>query len=173
MPTSFNTFNSKDGSFQIQYPAEWTAEGGDRSGYAWAKFTSGNAEISVDANAVGSIIGDLAKTGMVMTNDVANMEDRSPVAATHETEREGFEEDSGVKEQKPAPVKTGLIDARRSEFTGKKTFGGAIDGYRTTCLSFMKRIRVVCQCPESEWDALKPAFDKVIESVAMGKPQAF
>jgi hypothetical protein len=173
VPTSFNTFNSKDGSFQIQYPAEWTAESGDRSGYAWAKFTSGNAEISVDANAVGSVIGDLAKTGMVMTNDVANMEDRSPVAATHETEREGFEEDAGVKEQKPAPVKTGLIDARRSEFTGKKTFGGAIHGYRVTCLSSMKRIRVVCQCPESEWEALKPAFDKVIESVAMGKPQAF
>ena len=149
VPASYNIFNSKDGSFQIQYPAEWTAESGDRSGYAWAKFTSGSAEISVDANAVGSVIGDLAKSGMIVVGDVANMEDRAPVAATHETEREACEEDAGVKEQKPAPVRTGLIDARKSEFTGKKTFGGAIHGYRVTCLSSMKRIRVVCQCPES------------------------
>ncbi len=57
VPTSYSTYNAKDGSFQIQYPAGWEADGGDRSGYAWAKFTSGGAVISVDANVVGSLIG--------------------------------------------------------------------------------------------------------------------
>ncbi len=70
-------------------------------------------------------------------------------------------------------MKTGFPDARKSEFSGSKTFGGKIRGCRVTALSSHKRIRVVCECPESEWEALKPAFDKAIESVAMGKAQPF
>jgi hypothetical protein len=32
-----------------------------------------------------------------------------------------------------------------------------------------KRIRVVCQCPEAEWKALKPAFDKIIGTLTRGR----
>jgi hypothetical protein len=173
VPASYNTFNSKDGSFQIQYPAEWTADSGDRSGYAWAKFTSGSAEIMVDANVAGSLIGDIAKTGILPIGIAGNAADRTPVAAAHENERESFEETANVTEQKPTTLHTGLGDARKSEFTGKKTFGGSIHGYRVTCLSPNKRISVVCQCSESEWETLKPAFDKIIQSATLGKPQPF
>jgi hypothetical protein len=173
VPTSYDKYNAKDGSFQIQYPAGWESDGGDRSGYAWAKFTSGGAVISVDANVAGSLLGDIAKTrghGLITPDQE---EARSPVAAVHEHEKQGFEEEEGVTEQEPAIVKTGFPDARKSEFSGSKTFGGAIRGYRVTALGTDKRIRVVCECPESEWEALKPAFDKAIESVAMGKAQPF
>jgi len=42
--------------------------------------------------------------------------------------------------------------------------------FRATVLSRDKRVRIVCQCPEAEWQTLKPVFDKVIESVAPAKP---
>jgi hypothetical protein len=173
VPTSYNTFNSKDGSFQIQYPAGWEADGGDRSGYAWAKFTSGGAEISVDANITGSIMGDLSKSSIIPLGIEGDQEDRTPVASVHANEKQQFEDAAGVKEEKPVPVRTGFPDARKSEFSGTKTFGGTIRGYRVTAMSTDKRIRVVCQCPESEWEALKPAFDKAIQSVAMGKANPF
>ena len=173
VPTSYNTFNSKDGSFQIQYPAGWEADSGDRSGYAWAKFTSGSAEISVDANIAGSVIGDLSKSSGISLGIEVDHEDRTPVASVHAHEKQQFEDSAGVKEEKPVVVKTGFPDARKSEFSGTKTFGGTIRGYRVTALSADKRIRVVCQCPESEWEALKPAFNKAIESVSMGKAHPF
>ena len=168
VPASFETFNSKDGSFKVQYPAKWEADGGGRSGYYWAKFSSGNASITVDTSAAGSLIADIAKMGMVRGGSMVTPEDLVPVAVVHETERQGFEESGSVKEQKPAVALTGFGDSRKSEYTGKTTFGGSIHGYRVTALSSEKRIRVVCQCPESEWAALKPAFDKVIESVTRG-----
>ncbi len=173
VPTSYDTYNSKDGSFQIQYPAGWETDGGDKSGYAWAKFTSGGAVISVDANMAGSLMGDIAKSKILHLGIQTDQEDRSPVASVHAQEKPGFEEEEGVTEQEPAPVKTGFPDARKSEFSGTKTFGGTIRGYRVTALSPNNRIRVVCECPESEWEALKPAFDKAIQSVAMGKAQPF
>lgn len=169
VPVSYNSHKAEDGSFKIEYPAEWELESGGRSGYTWAKFTSGSAEISIDANVVGSLMADIASRGRPSAVVYNPDEDTAPVAVVHEKEREGFEESAGVKEQKPSPVQTGLIDARRSEFSGTKTFGGSIHGYRVTALSSTKRICVICQCPESEWEALKPAFDKVIASVGMGR----
>ena len=174
VPTSYDTYNSKDGSFQLQYPAGWDADGGDRSGYAWAKFTSGNAVISVDANLAGSLMGDVAKSKIHIPGiQVEQGAERDPVAAVHAQEKQGFEDDEGVTEQQAVVVKTGFPDARKSEFTGTKTFGGSIRGCRVTALSSTKRIRLVCECPESEWEALKPAFDKAIESLGMGKAQPF
>lgn len=174
VPTSYDTYNAKDGSFQIQYPAGWESDGGDKSGYAWAKFISGGAVISVDANIAGSLIGDIAKSrALSLGMQGGDQEDRAPVAAVHAHEQQGFEEDEGVTEEKPVLVKTGFPDARKSEFSGTKTFGGTIRGYRVTALGTDKRIRVVCECPESEWEALKPAFDKAIESVAIGKAHPF
>ena len=48
-------------------------------------------------------------------------------------------------------------------------FGGAIRGYRATALTHDKRVRIVCQCPEAEWQALKPAFDKVMKEASRAK----
>jgi len=168
IPTSYNTYNAKDGSFKLEHPAGWAMEDGGKSGYAWVKFTSGSAEISVDANVVGSLIADIAK-GHGRTTGPQDDPALAPVAAVHEYERKAFEEDGTVKEQNPVPVLTGMSDARKSEYTGKRTFGGAIHGCRVTALSATKRIRVVCQCSEAQWEALKPAFDKAIVSLAMGQ----
>ena len=62
VPTTYDTYKAQDGSFEVQYPANWESKGGGVPGRAWAKFTSGNAEIAVEADSVGSIMADIAQT---------------------------------------------------------------------------------------------------------------
>jgi hypothetical protein len=172
VPQSYNKYNSKDGTFQIQYPAGWQAEGGGKAGYAWAKFTSGSAEIAVNTNVVGSLVGDIAGGGMMGASRPEDMgHERDPVAVVHEMEREQFEEDEGVKEQDPVEVETGMRGAKKAEFTGTKTFGGEIHGYRVTALGRDYRFRVVCRCDKDQWQALQPVFDKVIPTLRVGVPE--
>lgn len=168
VPTSYAPYNDKNAAFKIDCPSGWKWEGGGSPGHSWAKFTSGNAEISVRTSMVGSLIGDNAK---LLQDEHGQVPDPSkePVAVVHEAEKAGFEEEMGVEEKEVEIVKTGFTNGRRAEFTGKKTFGAPIHGYRATALGIDLRIRVVCSCPESEWAALKPAFEKVIESVAKGR----
>jgi hypothetical protein len=169
VPTSYDTYNVKSGAFKIEYPGGWKAEGGGQSGFGWATFTSGNAKISVGTSLAGSLIGGLAGAGIhVMgTEDDPHL---APVARVHQSERKEFEEEGGVKEQDPVVVQTKMGEGRKSEFAGKTTFGSPIHGYRATVLSINHRIRVVCQCPQAEWETLKPAFDICIESVGEGRP---
>jgi len=170
-PTSFDSYNAKDGSFACQYPAGWEAAGGGK-GHQWAKFTSGSAEIKIETNISGSLIGDIAQSRNQAAGIQDAHEDLAPVAQVHEMEKEGFAEDmSNYEEQAPQTVRTGLGDARKAEFTASGTFGGTIHGYRVTALSRDRRVQVVCQCSESDWETLRPAFDRVIESLAPGKPE--
>ena len=109
---------------------------------------------------------------MLTVRAECHTQDLAPVAQVHEMEKEEFaEEIGGCEEQAPLAVKTGLGDARKSEFTTSGTFGGTIRGYRVTALSLDRRVRVVCQCSESDWENLQPAFDRVIESLGPGTPQ--
>jgi hypothetical protein len=174
-PTSFETYNAKDGSFQCEYPADWEADGGGK-GYYWAKFTKGTAEIAVDVQVSGSLMGDIAASGMSMALpgvklSPEEMEAEAPVAKVHQIEKDQVAEQMGnYAEQPPQAVRPKLGDTRKSEFTAA-AFGGAIHGYRVTCLSRDKRIRVVCKCSESDWQTLQPAFDRIVESLAYGKAE--
>jgi hypothetical protein len=172
IPTSYNTYKTQDGSFTIQYPSDLEAEGGGKGGYSWAKFTSGGATIAVDTSAVSSIVNDIARSGGGMGGLVglapSEGADQSSANAVHNREKQDFEQENGVEEQRPMPLATGFGDSRRSEFTGTKTFGGARHGYRVTTMGLNHRVRVVCECSESDWNDLKPAFDKVIESLSRG-----
>jgi hypothetical protein len=167
MPTSYDTFNAADGSFQIQYPAGWEVTRGGSRGYLWVKFTSGDAEMLVDTSVAGSLMGDVSKMKIGIVH-VEGPEEAPAVEKVHRMEKEGFVEDQGVEEQEPVVMHTGFGDSRRSEFSGTRAFGGTIRGCRVTSLSRDRRIRVVCKCSDSDWQALQPAFDKMINSLAMG-----
>jgi hypothetical protein len=171
VPNSYQTYNHKDGSFKLVYPAGWEIESGGKGPLARAKFTSGDALISVSTSVAGSLKGDIAQSTGVMPGGTEGAADRQPVAQVHESEKKGFEEDESVTEKPPEAVNTGLGDGRKSEYTGSKTFGGDIHGYRATTLSRDLEIRIICECSESQWKDLKPVFDKVIESVAQGRPE--
>ena len=167
VPTSFEDYNCKYGNFKIQYPAGWQAQSFGKKRYASARFTSGKALISVETSLSGSLFGSMAETG-ILPNQPKR---RSPVAAVHLMERESFQEDEGVEEKDMMKIQTGLGEGQKSEFHGANAFGAETHGYRVTTLSRDYRIRVVCKCPASEWDALQPAFNKVVESVGIGRAE--
>jgi hypothetical protein len=165
VPASYQQYIAQDGSFEILYPAEWQASGGGKDA-AWAKFTSGGARINVDTDAVGSLLGDLAQA---QASGLGGAPKHDPIVEAHNFDHRMFEEQNGVVEKNSTAVKTGCGTGRVSEFTGSAMFGGAIHGYRATALTRDKRLKIVCQCSEAEWESLKPVFDKVIASVANGK----
>ncbi len=170
VPTEYEPYNAKDASFSCEAPAGWTIEGGGK-GHQWAKFTSGSAKIRIHTGIVGSLIADMPP-GMNLLGDAEGIdeEDLAPVAHAHAFEKDIFAQDYSDYEEQPAvAIQTGLGDSRQGEFTAAGSFGGTTHGYRVTALTLDKRIRIVCECPESDWEALRPAFDHVIKSLAPGK----
>ncbi len=169
VPSSYEPYNCKDGNFKIEYPAGWKAESFGKGSYASAKFTSGNAVIAVDTSLASGLMGGLANGGMVKMVDPNAPAEIPPVVAVHQMEKETFETDEGAKESEPVMVQTGLGDAQKAEFKGAGAFGGETRGYRVTALSRDYRIRVICKCPAAEWDAMRPAFDKVVLTLGAGR----
>ena len=77
----------------------------------------------------------------------------------------------GYEETEMRAFTSPLGEARVSEFTGERSGFPApvkMHGYRTTILNNERRVTVLCECPESDWSRLKPAFDRVIGSLGPG-----
>jgi hypothetical protein len=168
-PTSFVTYNSPDGRFTCDYPKGWEASGsGDKTDapYSWAKFTKGHAEIKVDADFAGSLFGDMAKASGAMMGGEAE----APAAKVHPLYIPHMKDEyNNYQERAPKAFNSkGVGEGRRSVFIADQTLGGKIFGYRATLLSGERRITVVCTCPATNWQVLKPAFERVIESLRQG-----
>lgn len=167
-PTSYASFNSKGGTFELEYPDGWTAAGGGGRGPEWAKFESGPASIRVNADVTGGLMGDIASLGGG-DEEMMRPED-APVHSIHVDGKEmAADEYSGYSEiGNPAELVVRLGPARFSEFTASSTFGSGLHGYRVTVLGHDKRVIVYCVCPESDWATLKPAFDHCLSTLVRG-----
>lgn len=164
-PTAYVAYGDTGGKFACDYPKGWQAEGGGKpdSPSSWAKFSSGNALINVTADFAGSLFGDMAKaSGSMMGEDA-----EPPVARVHPMGvRHMKEEYNGYEEREPKAFQSkGMGEGRRSTFVAKEALGGKVYGYRATLLSGDRRITVVCTCSATNWQALKPSFERVIASV--------
>ena len=169
-PTSYESYNAKDGAFACQCPAGWDVTGGGRGGYHSCKFKSGGASIKVISDVAGSLMGDIVGS----RNQSMGMDDEvePPVAEIHEMgQREMADELGNYQEQAAQPVRTSLGEGRQSEFTASSTFGAKLHGYRATVLSNDRRITVVCKCPEKDWETLQAAFNEVIGSLKHGQTE--
>ncbi|MCX6366587.1 MAG: hypothetical protein NTX57_07730 [Armatimonadetes bacterium] len=60
-----------------------------------------------------------------------------------------------------------LGEGRFSEYTGKDG-GREMHGYRVTILGGDKRYSLRAQCAETDWNALKPVYEKIIQSIGPG-----
>jgi hypothetical protein len=171
-PAAYTAFNSKPGTFALEYPEGWQAEGGGKRGLEWAKFTSGPAEIKVDTGVGASLIGDIASSAAKM-GDGEETPEEAPVLVVHVAYAKDYEKNfSGYKETgQPVEIDINLGPARRSEFTAQGTFGSSLHGYRTTALTRDKGVFITCVCPESDWKTLEPAFDRVLMSLKRGVPE--
>jgi hypothetical protein len=164
-PSSYTEYNAKDGSFKCQRPADWETKGGGK-GFYKASFKSGPASIEILAKVTGSLLGDIAG-GTTSDEDVP--EELRAEAQVHQFYlREAEEKFSNYEEKKPEVINTELGEGRRSEFTASGGMGGKIRGFRATVLAHDNCIQVIAQSPEKNWDTLKPAFEKVIDSLGRG-----
>jgi hypothetical protein len=171
-PTSYSLYNSKAGTFEIEYPDGWTATGGGGRGPEWARFETGPVFIRVSADVAGSLMGDIARSAGGSDFEAMRPED-APVHSVHLTGIKKAEEDyKGYTEiGNPAELDVRLGPARVSEFTASTTFGGGLHGYRATILAHDKRVTVFCVCPESDWTTLKPAFDQCLKTLKRGQSE--
>jgi hypothetical protein len=164
-PTEFVAYSDTGGRFACDRPKDWESDGGGKpdSPNSWAKFTSGNAEIRVEADLAGSLFGDIAKS----SGAAFGGEEEPPVAKIHPMGQRHMKEEYGTYEEREAKAfkSKGLGEGRRSTFIASQPMVGKIFGYRATLLSGDRRITVVCTCPATNWQTLKPAFEKVIASL--------
>jgi hypothetical protein len=165
VPKTYKTFSDDAKIFKIDYPDGWECQSSSGRDYSRAKFTSGSAEIEVNADPAAQVLlAEIAQTGIQPVS--SNLDNSTAARNAHWLEKTKYEEQNGVKEQeKPVTATTKLGGGVKSEFTGAYTFGGDMRGYRATTMNDDKRIRVICRCPAEEWDTLKPVFDLVIASV--------
>lgn len=173
VPTAYTSFNSKDGTFACQAPEGWENRGGGgKSGTpSWAKFESGPALIEIRASAAGSLLSDAMGGNSVEPGMPPELE---PVHRIHESGlKEAEQKFKGYAEtaNSPGVIVCLLGPARVSEFTAKSSFGTALHGYRGTIIGHDKGVTIYCSCPETDWPALKPAFDNVFVTLERGTPE--
>ena len=154
--TAYEPFEASDKSVTGEAPAGWEKEAGDSGGtLARVNFTKGDAKIRIRADAGASFMADAMKGGPVPVID-----------AMHEKGIKQLEEFVSNPEAMPAqPMTSPIGEARYSEFTAD---GGQTHGYRSTAIGPQRVVSVTAYCPERDWETLKPAFSKVIGSVANG-----
>jgi hypothetical protein len=163
-PTAYTRFDSKDRQYMVEYPEGWqiTAAGGN-SLLSRSAFEMGSAKIAITADQAGSLMAGPARP--------PEPGEEPPVARMHEMSKDKLtDEIPGVEEQAAQPVKSVVGEGRVSEFSAVGSLGRKIKGYRATFLTRDRRLVVICQCSESDWENLKPAFMKVIQSIAPGRP---
>lgn len=171
IPSSYKSWNAKDGTFKLNYPANWEAKGGGKQGIQWASFASGKASIRVDTDVSSSLMGGIGQVGMGFGEELSEEDamELAPVHGIHEGRKEQFAEDMrAYSEEDPIKFSSSLGEGRKSAFSSSEGMGTKIRGYRATVLSNNKGIHIVCKCPAKYWDELKPAFDEILESLEYG-----
>jgi hypothetical protein len=157
--TAWERFSSEENEFGFDYPAGWDAKSYGIRGKREADVTGEGASITVKENLVGSLIGDIAGAA---TGGKPVPEEFTPVARVHEMRRP---QDSSTYREEPAvTIQTRFGKARRSAYTD-----GSKRGYRATVLMHKTALDVYCECRASDWDTLRPAFERVIESLGRGE----
>jgi hypothetical protein len=161
-PESYATYKAPEGAFQCEYPSGWTVQRQGIKDHYEVTFTKGNGSIRISQSLAGSAMGDIAGAGP----DPGNDPERQPVARVHAFKQaQVAEEMSGYKEEQAETVPGRFGGARRSPFTAAGLLGRKIRGYRATALGPMIQYDILCQCPESDWEVLRPVFARVIESL--------
>jgi hypothetical protein len=132
---------------------------------------SGPATIEIKSSVVGSLLSD-AQGGASPDGGIAP--ELEPVHGYHidvmEQAKEKYKDYAEVTPD-PAVITCPLGAARLSEFTAKSSFGSALHGYRGTVIGRDLGFIVYCDCPESDWQALKPSFENIFATMERGTPE--
>jgi hypothetical protein len=158
--TAWEKYSTEEKEFGFDYPAGWDAMSYGIRGKRHAEVKGGGgALITVKESMEGSVVGDIFKAA---DRGKPVEEDRTPVAKWHEMRRP--KDSSSYREEPAVTVNTRFGPARRSAYTE-----GSKRGYRATVLMSRTALDVFCECRASDWETLRPAFERVIESLGRGE----
>ncbi|MCI0639928.1 MAG: hypothetical protein L0Y72_19295 [Gemmataceae bacterium] len=157
--TTWEKFSTEENEFGFEYPAGWNTKHYGITGRREVDVIGKNgASISLKENLVGSLIGDIAGS---QTGGRPVPDELSPVGRAHDMRQP--KDTTSYKEHPAETVMTRFGKARRSFYVD-----GAKRGYRVTILMHKTALDVFCECRESDWGTLRPAFDHVIETIGRG-----
>ncbi|HEX5323475.1 MAG TPA: hypothetical protein VFW40_06795 [Capsulimonadaceae bacterium] len=169
-PASYAKYTAMDNSFTCDQPQGWVTQSGASGGInSGVLFQRNSAKIDITTDLAGSLMGDITKAQNAQLGDMApgmTGDLKSPVEKLHEQGAAGMKEKlSNYQELPYKKFDSGTGEACSSEYTGNGgLLVGKVHGYRVTMLSSERRVTIICQCPESSWEALKPTFRRVILS---------
>ena len=177
-PTTWTTFTAQDKSFSCAAPGGWETTPSDKAQQMMGKdsttggvlFKSGGATIEITTDTVATLMSYILVHGNgdtdALTGPKAGSLHKQWKIATSAIHK-------GYKETKVADFESATDDARLSEWTANGNvfgLGGHVHGYRAALVGGSLTAVVVCQCLDSDWPALKPAFLHVIASVTPPAP---
>jgi len=151
----WDRFSTAENEFAFDYPKGWNVRAYGIKDKREVNVTNAGVSITVKENLTGSLVADIsnaANQGKEVSDDL------SPVAKVHETRKP-----EGAKEDPAVTVTTKTGKARRSFYKS-----GGRCGYRATVLLHQTALDVFCECRESDWETLRPAFERLIESIGRG-----
>jgi hypothetical protein len=161
-PKNFDEIEFGDGDYLCEGPKDWkVTSGGGREGIPpWVQFEQGGASIRIRDSLAGT---DEAMIDRALGFGTAVEQGTAPVDDVNQHRKKGVAESMRNYEEKaPEKLQHELGDALIAEFTAKPLFGEAIRGYHATVLDEFHQFTIVCRCPESLFETLKPAFKHVI-----------
>ena len=159
--SDFGTHITKGKTFQVLAPkdAGWEMrEGAREDGLSGSsRWTNGSAKVLVEADAAGSFMSEGLK-----------LSTKSPTQALHEMEVKNMSEKFGNYEEEPSKSYMGAFgETWYCEFTGSGGLrDGKVRGLRALTRSGENRIRFTATCRESDWEKLKPGFEKMLGGLA-------
>jgi len=179
-PTAWTTFTAQDKSFSVAAPGGWETTPSDKAQQMVGKdsttggvlFQSGSATIDITTDTVATLVAyDVLHNNadpQTLTGSKAGVLHKQWKIATSAIHK-------GYQETKVSDFEQKMGDARLSEWTANGNvfgLGGRVHGYRASLVGGSTTAVVVCQCLDSDWPALKPAFLHVIASVTSPEPPA-
>jgi len=159
VPTSFVTYTATDKDFRCDSPNGWASSsfssGGTESG---VDITSADAEIRIDSDAAGSMMGDIAGGMGTGTIGSATPSTVPPVEKLHAMQQQEYSKQ--LHEYDTDHTTSTYGDGRVTEWKSSD-----LHGYRATILGHDRSVSVECQCSEVEWPTLKAAFLRITNSI--------
>lgn len=179
-PETFSQWNSRDGSFALDYPEGWTKNGGGSrsSGLAWAEFSKGSYNVRIDANFADSMkaeafgSGGGVGAGLLGGNDEdIIIEVQTPEGAVQAFWKSSYEEKYTEYVEEPAEsFRTKLGPTIMNKFSAKSGFA-KIKGIRATTLSNDRSVTFFATCPEKKWEAFGPIYEEMLRGLKLGKEE--
>ncbi len=156
--TAFERYSTEEKDLGFDYPKGWDVSEYGKQNQRHIEVKGGSAMITMKENLAGSLVGDIAGA---LGGGKEVPEELTPVAQVHEMRRP--KDSSSYREEPAVSVDTRMGKVRRSAYTD-----GSKRGYRATALMRQTALDVFCECRASDWETLRPAFERVIASLSRG-----